>query len=97
MTEPSRKLFAYGSSCRDPVAGGAIKQHKRSYFCGAKVTMTLSSVGDDVVDTLAVLKKVYLAFRVERPQVHFSEDVVVFLTPGVTGDNHINETPHGSH
>ncbi len=39
--------------------------------------MTLSSVGDEVVDALAMLKHIYLAFRVERPQVHLSEDVVV--------------------
>ena len=59
--------------------------------------MTLSLVGEEVVDTLAVLQNCYLAFRVERPQVHLSEDVVVRLTPRVTGDNPINETLHGSH
>ena len=42
MTEPGRKLFAYDSVCRDPVAWGAIKRHKRNHFAGAKVTMTLS-------------------------------------------------------
>ena len=49
--------------------------------------MTLSLVGDEVVDTLAVLNKTYLAFCVERPQVHLSDDVVVCMTPGVTGDS----------
>ena len=53
--------------------------------------------GDEVVGTLAVLKKIYLAFRVERPHVHLSEDVVERLTPGVTGDSPINEILHGSH
>ena len=48
--------------------------------------MTLSSVGDEVGDTLAVLKNMYLAFRTERPQDHLNEEVVVRLTPGVTSD-----------
>ena len=77
---------------REPVDWGAIKRHKRSHFAGAKVTMTLSSVGDEVGDTLAVLKNMYLAFRAERPHDHLSEYVVVCLTPGVTGDSPINET-----
>ena len=42
-----------------------------------KVTMTLSSVGDEVGDALAVLKNMHLAFRAERPQDHLSEYVVV--------------------
>ena len=92
MSEPGRKLFAYDSMCREPVDWGAIKRHKRSHFAGAKVTMNLSSVGDEAGDTLAVLKNIYLSFRTERAQDHLSEDVVVCLTPGVTGDTPINET-----
>ena len=59
--------------------------------------MTLSLLGDEVAATLAVLKNRNLAFRVERQQVHLSEDAVVCLTPGVIGDSPINETLHGSH
>ena len=99
MTEPGRNMFAYDSVCRDPVEWGAIKRHKRSHFAGAKVTMTLPSVGDEVGDTLAVLNNMYLASRTERPQYHLSEDVVVCLTPGVTGGSpsmrHCRQ--HGSH
>ena len=72
---------------------GAIKRQKRSYFAGAKLAMTSSSV----VDAFAALKNIYSAFRIEGPQVHLSEDVVVCLTVEVTGDSPINETLRGSH
>ncbi len=61
-------------------------------FAGTKVTMTLSAVDDEVGDTLAVLRSIYLAFRVEGPQYYLSEDAVACLKPGVTGDSPINET-----
>ena len=89
MNEPGRKWFAYDSMCREPVDWGAIKRHKRSHFAGAQVTMTLWSVGDEVGDTLAGLNNTLLAFGAERPHDHLSEDVVVCLTPGVTGDSPI--------
>ena len=92
MSEPGRKLFAYDSLCREPVDWAAIKRHKRSHFAGAKATMTLSQVGDEGGDTLAVLKNIYQTFRAERPQDHLSEDVVACLVPGVSGDTPINET-----
>jgi hypothetical protein len=92
MNELGRKLFAYDSMCRHPVDWGAAKRHKCSHCAGTKVTMTLSLVGDEVGDTLAVLNNIDLAFRTERPQDHLSEDVVVCLAPEVAGDSLINET-----
>ena len=85
-------MFAYDSMCREPVDWAAIKRHKRSHFAGAKVTMTLTQVGDEGGDTLAVLKNIYQSYRAERSQDHLSEDIVMCLVPGVSGDAPINDT-----
>ena len=91
MNEPGRKLFAYDSLCREPVNWAAIKRHKRSFHAGAKVTMQMSQPGDDAGDTLAVFKNVYQTIRTERDSDHLSEDVVVCIVPGRSGDSPTNE------
>ena len=91
MNEPGRKMFIYDSFCRDPVDWGVIKKHKRSHWVGARVEMKLTQAGTEEGDTLAVLKDMYQTFRTERAD-HLSEDVVVCLVPGVSGDSPVNET-----
>ena len=87
MNEPGRKLFLYDSLCREPVDWGAIKRHKRSFYGGAKVTMRLTTAGDEAGDTLAVLKNVYQAFSKPRTSDNLGEDVVAYIVPGRQGDN----------
>ena len=57
MKEPGRKLFVYDSLCKDPADWSSIKRSRRNAFSGTKVAMTLTQIGDDVGDTLAVVKK----------------------------------------
>eukprot|EP00974_Lingulodinium_polyedra_P011627 1122446-Lingulodinium_polyedra.AAC.1 len=92
MSEPSRKLFADDSLCRDPAGWATIKRLKRNHFANATVKMTLSHAGDEIGDTLAVLRNIYSRFRPERPQYHLNEDVVMCLAPGIHGDKPVGET-----
>ena len=91
MNEPGRKLFCYDSLCREPVDWSAIKRLKRSIYGCAKVSMCLTSAGDESGDTLAVLKDVYMAFATQRASDHLSEDITACIVPGRQGDNPTNE------
>ena len=58
MKEPGRKLFHYDSLCQDPLNWQKVRQLKRSFLTGAKVTMVCNQAGQLGSDTLAVLKDV---------------------------------------